>query len=220
MTMADEPVSSPRPRYDWSARARSTAVDARRYTRFVTRMKRLLSLSAFAVIFAVLAFFFVERAPRQLQLSYEKLGTIDNDLAMVNPRLTGVDAKGNPFTVTAKQAVQDAHNSKRASLIGVEADMNTEKGWVNARAGRGVVDMSTHRLQLAGGIDIFTDNGYTMHADSASADLSSNVLTGDHGISGQGPLGSMRADTFRYDRASDHLNLHGHVHLTTTGKLP
>ena len=115
MSMAGEPTN-PRPRYDWSARARSTAFDARRYTKFVTRMKRVLSLSAFAVIFTVLAFFFVARAPRQTQISYEKMGTLENDLAMVSPRLSGVDAEGNPFVITAKMAVQDAKNPKRATL--------------------------------------------------------------------------------------------------------
>src|SRR4051812_38193500 len=99
MMAGEEPV---RTRYDWSARVRSTAFDATRYTKFVRRMKRLLSISAFAVIFAVLAFFFVARAPQQLSLSYQKMGTLENDLAMINPRLTGVDAKGNPFVITAK----------------------------------------------------------------------------------------------------------------------
>ncbi len=61
MMAGEEPV---RPRYDWSARTRSTVFDAKRYTLFVRRMKRILSLSAFAVIFAVLAFFFVQRAPQ------------------------------------------------------------------------------------------------------------------------------------------------------------
>ena len=43
---------------------------------------------AFAIIFAVLAFFFVQRQPRQLAVSYEKMGQIENDLAMMKPRLT------------------------------------------------------------------------------------------------------------------------------------
>lgn len=215
MTMAGE-----RARYDWTARARSTAFDAHRYTRFVTRMKRLLSLAAFAVIFAVLAFFFVERTPRQLQLSYEKLGAIDNDLAMINPRLSGVDARGNPFVITARQAIQDAVNGKRATLVAVEADMSTGKGWVNARAGRGVADMAAQRIELAGGIDIFTDNGYTLHSEAVSADLKTSVLTGSQPVSGQGPLGSLRADRFRYDRGTGQLTLDGHVHITMTGWKP
>ena len=35
---------------------------------------------------------------------------------MIKPRLTGADAKGNPFVITADTAIQDANNPKRASL--------------------------------------------------------------------------------------------------------
>src|SRR5215471_11099713 len=109
--------------YDWSARIRSTAGEALRYSKFVALMKRLLSLGAFLIIAAVLAFFFIQRMPRQLQVSYEQLGRIENDLTMVKPRLAGADAKGNPFVITAESAVQDAHNAKKASLKNLEADL-------------------------------------------------------------------------------------------------
>ena len=104
------------PQYDWSSRVRTTAKEALRYSKFVSLMKRLLSLGAFLIIAAVLAFFFVQRQPRQLTMSYEMLGRVENDLAMVKPRLTGADAKGNPFVITADMAVQDAKNAKKASL--------------------------------------------------------------------------------------------------------
>lgn len=217
MSMAGEPAN-PRPRYDWSARARSTAFDARRYTKFVTRMKRVLSLSAFAVIFTVLAFFFVARAPRQTQISYEKMGTLENDLAMVSPRLSGVDAQGNPFVITAKMAVQDAKNPKRATLDTIEADLTTKQGWLNARAAHGDIDMNASRLVLDGGIDLFTDTGYTLHTQRATVDLKRNVMQGDQAISGQGPLGTMRADSFHYDHISGLLTLDGHVRTVLTGK--
>jgi hypothetical protein len=102
------------PRHDWSARARSTAMDALRYTQFVGVMKRALPVAAFAVISAVLAYFFLARQPARVSMGYERLGHVENDLAMVKPRLTGQDAKGNPFVITADAAIQDANNSKRA----------------------------------------------------------------------------------------------------------
>jgi lipopolysaccharide export system protein LptC len=203
-----------RERYDWSARARTTILDAKRYTRFVGRMKKLLSFSAFAIIFAVLAFFFLARVPREFGLSYERIGTMDNDRAMINPRLTGADAKGNPFVITAKEAVQDAKNSKRATLKSIEADMTTEQGWVNAKAGSGVVDMATKNLELGGGLDIFTDSGYMLHTDSASADLKTNIIRGSRPVSGQGPRGTLRADAFHYDRNAGRLTLQGNVRTT------
>jgi lipopolysaccharide export system protein LptC len=204
--------------YDWSARVRTTALEALRYSRFVALMKRLLSLGAFLIIAAVLAFFFVQRLPRQLQMSYERLGHIENDLTMVKPRLTGADSKGNPFVITAATAVQDAHDAKKASLTNLEADLTMDKrNWLNARARTGRVDMTSGQLELDGGIDVFTSTGYELHSKSASADLKQSVIHGHDPVTGQGPDGTLRADQFHADRATDILTLSGHVQMTLFG---
>jgi lipopolysaccharide export system protein LptC len=206
------------PGYDWSARVRTTTMEALRYSRFVTLMKRILSLGAFLIIAAVLAFFFVQRMPRQLQMSYERLGRIENDLTMVKPRLAGADAKGNPFVITADSAVQDAHNVKRASLKNLEADLTLDKqNWINARARKGVVDMGSGELELNGGIDVFTATGYELHSNSASANMKQSVIHGHETVTGQGPQGTLRADSFHADRTTNILTLSGHVHMTLVG---
>jgi lipopolysaccharide export system protein LptC len=207
------------PRHDWSARARSTAMEALRYTQFVGVMKRALPVAAFAVIAAVLAFFFVARQPSKFSMTYEKLGSIENDLAMIKPRLTGADNNGNPFVITADAAIQDAKNPKRARLKKVEADVTTDKnGWVNANAAAGVVDMKAGSLELSGGIDVFSDSGYTLHSQAASLDLNKWTVHGHSEVTGQGPMGIMRADQFHYDRDSHLLTLDGHVKMTLIGK--
>jgi len=215
MSMAADPHTSG---FDWSARVRTTSVEALRYSRYVVLMKRLLSLGAFLIIAAVLAFFFVQRMPRQLQMSYEKLGRIENDLTMVKPRLAGADAKGNPFVITADFAVQDAHNPKRADLKNLEADLTLDKqNWINARAKSGMVDMNTGQLELRDGIDVFTATGYELHSNSASANLKQNMIHGHEPVTGQGPEGRLRADEFHADRTTNVLTLSGHVHMTLKG---
>ncbi len=215
MSMADDPIT---PGYDWSARARTTAGEAQRYSRFVFLMKRVLSLGAFLIIAAVLAFFFVQRMPRQLQMSYERLGRVENDLAMMKPRLTGSDSKGNPYVITADMAVQDAHDPKKASLRNMEADLSLDRQhWLNARAKAGMVDMNSGQLELTGGIDVFTDSGYELHSHSASANLKQSVIHGHEPVTGQGPDGTLRADEFQADRATDILTLSGHVQMTLFG---
>lgn len=206
------------PQYDWSARVRTTAVEALRYSRFVALMIRVLSLGAFLIIAAVLAFFFVQRQPRQLSMSYEKLGRIENDLAMVKPKLTGTDDKGNPFVITADMAVQDAKNAKKASLRNLEADLVVQKnGWINARAKTGMVDMAAGQLELAGGIDLFTDTGYELHSRSASMNLKQNEVHGHEPVTGRGPEGTFRADKFHADRSTNLLTLTGNVRMTFHG---
>lgn len=202
-------------RHDWSARARSTALDALRYTQFVGVMKRALPTAAFAIIAAVLAFFFVQRQPARMSMTYQNLGRLENDLAMTKPRLTGSDSKGNPFVITADAAIQDARNPKRARLKKIEADIAMDKsGWINADAAGGVVDMALGTLELDGGINLFSDNGYELHTASASLDLNSWAVHGHSEVTGQGPLGAMRADQFHFDRDSQQLLLDGHVHMT------
>jgi lipopolysaccharide export system protein LptC len=206
------------PRHDWSARARSTAMEALRYTQFVGVMKRALPVAAFAVISAVLAYFFLARQPGKVSMGYERLGHVENDLAMVKPRLTGQDAKGNPFVITAEEAVQDANNPKRARLSKVEADLALDKkGWLNADAARGLVDMRAGTLELSGGINAFSDEGYELHTESASVDLNQGLVHGREEVSGQGPLGSLRADQFQFDRNSRILTLNGHVRMSIVG---
>jgi lipopolysaccharide export system protein LptC len=206
------------PQYDWSARVRTTAVEALRYSKFVTLMKRVLSLGAFLVIAAVLAFFFIQRQPRQLSMSYERLGRIENDLAMVKPKLTGTDAKGNPFVITADMAVQDSRNAKKASLKNLEADLVLNKsGWINARAKTGMVDMAAGQLELSGGIDLFTDTGYELHSQSASMNLKQSEVHGHQPVTGQGLDGTFRADKFHADRNTNLLTLTGNVRMTLHG---
>ena len=211
-------MSPAQPRGDWSARARSTTMDALRYSQFVGVMKRALPTAAFAVIAAVLAFFFVARQPSKVAMTYEKLGAIKNDLAMTKPKLTGTDAKGNPFVITAEAAIQDAKNPKRARLKKVEADLTLDKnGWLNADAANGDVDMTAGHLDLGGGINIFSDSGYALHSQSAALNLTKWVLDGRSEVTGQGPMGTLRADGFHYDRASQQLTLDGHVQMSLIG---
>lgn len=212
MTMADGQG------YDWSARVRTTASEAMRYSRFVTLMKKVLAAGAFLIIFAVLAFFFIERQPRGLQLAYEKLGRVQNDLTMMKPRLTGADAKGNPFVITAERAVQDVHDARKATLSNMEADLALDGGdWLNARARHGKVDMDTGQLELDGGIDVYSGKGYELHSASASANLKQSVIHGHEPVTGQGPSGTLRADGFHADRATNLLTLTGHVQMTVLG---
>jgi lipopolysaccharide export system protein LptC len=204
--------------YDWSARVRTTTVEALRYSRFVVLMKRILALGAFLIIAAVLAFFFVQRMPRKVQMSYEQVGRVQNDLTMMKPRLAGSDSKGNPYVITADRAVQDARDPKKAVLQNIEADLTLDKAnWINARAKSGLVDMTTGQLELYGGIDVFTANGYELHSASASANMKQSVIHGHEPVTGQGPSGTLRADEFHADRATDILTLSGHVQMTLYG---
>jgi lipopolysaccharide export system protein LptC len=199
---------------EWTPRVRGTALDALRYTRFVGIMKRALPIVAGMLVAAVLAYSFIPRQPDRVTMTYDYMAKVDNDLAMIKPRLTGSDAKGNPFVITADKAVQDRRNTRRARLKNVEADMTDQQRWITATAATGLFDMNAGTLALDGGISVYSDSGYEMHTAKGNIDLKKGVFHGPVEVHGQGPLGTFRADRFQIDRTTRQMLLTGNVQMT------
>src|SRR6185312_15197834 len=91
--MAERTTALKQRRRDWSARPRGTILDAERYTRFVTLMKRALPIAALVLLAAVAVYVFQPRQQDRMAMTFERVGEVANDLAMVKPRLSGSDAK-------------------------------------------------------------------------------------------------------------------------------
>jgi lipopolysaccharide export system protein LptC len=200
---------------DWTARTRDTAMNALRYSRFVSVMKRALPVAAALLIAAVIAYSLVPRQSDKMRLATQSIGTIDNDLAMLKPRLTGTDRKGHPFLITADSAKQEGASTHRATLKNVEADITIAKSrWLNATAAHGFVDMEKGALALDGGIAIYSDDGYELHTSRADVDLKKGLFKGPETVTGRGPAGTLRADSFELDRLTNQLVLAGHVQMS------
>ncbi|HTO40052.1 MAG TPA: LPS export ABC transporter periplasmic protein LptC [Rhizomicrobium sp.] len=202
-------------RSDWIARPRGTMLDAERYSRFVAVMKRALPITALVLLAAVAVYTFQPRQQERVAMTFEHVGEVANDLAMVKPRLSGSDADGNPFVVTADRAIQQGRNSRKARLENVDADMTLDHNrWLNARAASGLFDADARTLMLEGGISVFSDNGYELHTQSAHFNLSRGVVRGEQKVTGQGPLGTLSADTFEVDKTTQQIRLRGNVHTS------
>ena len=214
-----EPLGRPpimRGSRDWSARRRATARETERYSRFVTIMKRALPLAAAALVAAVLIYALQPRQERsaRVAMTFQRLGIVNNDLAMLKPRLTGTDDQGDPYLVTADEAVQDKSDAKRATLRTVQGDVTLKDGsWISAVAPRGVLDAKARRLVLQGPIAVYSDSGYELHTASANVDMHNAMIVGNDGVNGQGPFGIFRADRFRLDRHSRQVFLYGNVRM-------
>lgn len=201
---------------DWSARQRLKAGEALRYSRFVGVMKRVLPIAAVVLMGLVIAYSVMPRRNDRM-MAVTHSGNLSRDLTMTKSSFTGTDEKGNPFKITAAEVIQDpaAKNKLKAELKQVDADMQFENDtWISASAAHGFIDGDAGILTLDGGISVFSDNGYEMHTKSAIAHIKSNILEGNEGVKGHGPIGQFSADRFYFDRAKKQMRLMGHVHMT------
>jgi lipopolysaccharide export system protein LptC len=198
----------------WVTPTARTPADPQRYTRFVTIMKRALLLAAAALIVAVIAYSLQPREQNPVAMTFERMNNVANDLAMIKPRLRGTDASGNPFVVTADEAVQVGRSAHRARLKNVQADVTLKNDtWLTANAKSGLLDADARTLELTGAISVYSDSGYEIHTTRAHVDLAKGTMEGNDSVTGQGPLGTLRADRFSVDRNLQIVKLMGHVKM-------
>lgn len=221
-----EPLPSaamPRVRRDWTARARAHVHDTERYTRFVVQAKRGLLVASGLLLALVLAYALQPRQQngKHIAMIFQRLGIVNNDLAMIKPRLSGADDEGDPYVVTADVAIQDHLNARRASLKNIEGDVTLKGGkWINATAPTGFLDAthpSDQTLSLTGPVAVYSDDGYEIHTVAADVAMGSGLITGNRTVMGQGPLGTFRADRFKVDRENKLVYLYGNVRMTIYG---
>jgi len=220
-----EPLGRPpilRGTRDWGARARATIRQTERYSRFVTIMKRALPLAAVALLAAVLVYALQPRqeSRQRVAMTFQRLGIVNDDLAMIEPRLTGSDDEGDPYVVTAEEAIQDKQDSHRATLKAVEGDVTLKDGtWITTLAPAGLLDARNRHLWLSGAVSVYADSGYEIHTTTANVNMRTAIITGNHAVSGQGPMGTFRADRFRIDRRKRMVFLYGNVHMVIDHKM-
>lgn len=200
------------------AQPRETLYQARRYSTFVRFMKRILPLAALVLAVAILAYAVQPRDGGQVAMTFERMGIIENDLAMINPRLTGTDENGLPFVVTASSAIQLGPSVERVRLENVNADLVLEDGTeLNVIAAEGVIDNQTQTLDFFGGIRLTTGDGYTAETDSARADLQQGILRGESPVSAAGDIGTLTAQGFTFERGTGMLHFTGDVRMMISG---
>jgi lipopolysaccharide export system protein LptC len=216
-----KPQSGLRPSYrarDWRISPRATLNSARRYSVFVKFMKGVLPMGALALGVAVAVYALQPRDVGRMAMTFERLGRVEGDLAMIKPRLTGVDNDGLPFVITASRATQEARGSDRVRLEEVGADISLKDGTaLHVTAGQGVVDTKTHVLEVSGGMHITSQDGYDAKMQSAVADLKNGTVHGEHGIEADGSMGHITAQRFALNRETRQLKFDGNVHMIING---
>ena len=87
----------------------------------------------------------------------------------MNARYFGTDTAGQPFSVTAQSVREAADNKDNIDLTAPQADISLNDGtWLIVGAETGQYHRETQVLDLTGAVNLFQDQGYELHTESAT----------------------------------------------------
>ena len=170
-----------------SARRRSFGVRVFRYALLLA----IAALLANAGVQLVMSSLGVDREP-----AFAPAGSNER---IVNPRFSGRDVDGAPFTLTADAAVRRSGGvAGVAELEHPALDYALLDGGDASQvlARTGLFDEAEQTLLLTDTVRMSTRSGYTFSTDSALLRLREGRVEGDAPVTGEAPWGLVRADAF------------------------
>lgn len=182
-----------------------------RYSRFVGLMK--IALPAVAAALLGLVVIWPKVAPRddvfRAAFANFNIKSVDTQ-SMQNPHYYGTDNQNTPFSVTANYASQVDVQNNVMSLDTPVADFTRKDGTgVILNADSGLFRQKDEILDLLGHVDLYQDNGFEMHTNSARLFVRQGDASGDEPTWAQGPSGTLEGEGFRMQDRGRHVSFTG-----------
>ncbi len=189
-------------------------IKSKRHSSLVRKMRLILPVLALGVVVVLMTWksdnIPVAPVPRA-EISPETIA--QNEL--VNPKFQSEDKSGQPYTITADKAVQNAGDMDTLLLQSPVADMTLKSGgWVSLKAKDGTYQQSTGNLDLNNTVEIHHDSGYEIHTQKMNIDVKGQKITSDTPVTGQGPAGNISASGLLVDGNSKTVTFTGPAKIT------
>jgi lipopolysaccharide export system protein LptC len=122
---------------------------------------------------------------------------------MTAPTYSGVTSDGSSLTLTA-DAARPASEGNAGTATRVHATLVTRDGAESSfSAATAALDTAGRRLDLAGGVEIVTAEGFTITTDSLVAALDRTDVRSGGPVTATGPLGTLNAGGMTLTQAGD-----------------
>ncbi len=179
-------------------RRRTTGEKAAARAEMMRRMRVALPVIALVLI---ASFFFSTRKGGGDNAFLEDFKDIDattQNLSSVNPQFSGVDAKGNPYEITAQSASQSPGSREVVELAEPRAVTAEGQGQSVVVAKSGVFNTEDKKLELRDGVTFERALGrdiYVLKSPTAVVSIDEQTVVTGAGVEGEGPRGStLKAD--------------------------
>ena len=136
-------------------------------------------------------------------------------MRMNNPRYVGRTSEAEPIGVSAASAYSDPAQPDRIHLERVAAEIaRAGKRDVQLLARAGIYDRQAEDVDLSGGVELTTSDGYRFETPSVFLNLDGGQALGSEPIAGAGPSGTISAERFEFEDGGERLRFMGRVRVT------
>lgn len=196
MTAAVEPLSQ-------------NSMDAWRRRSAIIRVLRWALPALMGVLVIALAGFFTLSS---LKAGDAKPKVTQTEIKLVGARFMGRMADGRSFLIGAGSAMRSDSLMQEVILTDPVLNLGGETGAPQRMtANRGVYDEKTRILRLSGDVRIDNGQGQRVATNDSIIDTRTGKITGQKGISGDGPLGQVQANSYEVDRETGRVIMKGRV---------
>lgn len=203
------PTDQPHARDLWVPRRQLTLEQARRRSGVVSMMRMGFTAAAaisIGLLVGQLAASSLARAGAS-DAAYRA----DEVVTMINPRFTGRNQSGEAFVITADSAQRWRSNETLINLVNPTL-IDEFGGQVSAP--NGLYDQASQTLELYEDVRVRDAAGYEFATTNARVFVREGRIEGLEPLSGTGPLGDVRSDTYEISEDGDVIRLEGNVQMT------
>jgi lipopolysaccharide export system protein LptC len=189
----------------WEPRRELSLLQARRRSRLIASLRRLFT----ALAGASFASIFVSMGVFAAQGGFSGTDNISaQPLQMINPRFTGRTKDGVAYQITADVAMRGADGERNLRLA---SPVYRDAAGAAVIAPRGIYDEAANEVRLTDGV-VFTDkSGNRFTTPNVRIDVAAGTVRGDQGVTGAGPLGVMRGESYELRQDNRAVVLRGGV---------
>jgi Uncharacterized protein conserved in bacteria len=190
--MADE--GTPRPNIaEDEARVASTGAAYRARSRRVMQARKWLPMLLLALVLGVVGWI----VARSFISGAERKSGQNQEISLENAMFHGQDALGRSFSIGAKGAIRDPQTGL-FRLVGPTLTLNLGgRRTTELSADGGSYDPANNRVIIGPNVRIADgESGMTLETPEAVVDTQTGIITGDKGIRGAGPLGTIDASSY------------------------
>lgn len=197
-------------------RRRAWAMPGSSHDRVISIARVVLPAAVILLIFALAAAPLTSGRDISFVLSKDRVAVAKERMRVSEALYRGEDTKGQPFSITARSAVQQTSADPVVKLDQLAANIVLQQGPATLVAPKGRYNLTNEKVGLDGPVNFRSADGYTLATHDVDLDMQTRTLASRNPVTGTMPLGTFSADTMQADLDNRVVVLEGHARLHIT----